>query len=104
MVWAEAQLWETIVKAWFYYGMRRPVPSAWTNPQAVRQSRGEGTALSGASVVVAQDAAEALPAKHFTGPGPDLGACVDEAIAQTLVVAFGVIVLHVTMPKTACLG
>ena len=41
---------------------------------------------------------------HRTGPAPDLGARVDQAIAQALVVAFRVIVLHVTMPKTACLG
>ena len=31
---------------------------------------------------------------HLTGPAPDLGARVDEAIAQALVVAFGVIVLQ----------
>ena len=72
MVWAEAELRETIVKAWFYHGKRRPCPCAWTGPQAVRQSRGEGTALSGVSVVVTQDAAGALPTMHLTGPAPDL--------------------------------
>jgi hypothetical protein len=30
---------------------------------------------------------------HFTGPAPNLGARVDEAITQALVVAFRVIVL-----------
>ena len=46
------------------------------------------------SVVVAQDVPEAFPAMHFTGPAPDLGARVDEAIAEALVVAFGVMVVH----------
>jgi hypothetical protein len=54
----------------------------------------EGTALSGASVVVAQDAAEAFPARHLTGPGPDLDARVDEAIAQALVIPLAVIMLQ----------
>jgi hypothetical protein len=94
MVWAEAELRETIVKAWSYHGKRRLCPSAQIGLQAVRQSRSEGTALSGVSVVVAYDAAEALPAMHFTGPAPDLTTRVDEAIAQTLVVAFRVIVLQ----------
>ncbi len=31
---------------------------------------------------------------HLTGPAPDLGTRVDQAIAQALVVAFGVIVLQ----------
>jgi hypothetical protein len=61
-------------------------------------------ALSSGSVVIAQDAPEALPTMHFAGAALDLRARVDQAIAQALVVAFRVIVLHVTMPKTACLG
>ena len=31
---------------------------------------------------------------HLTGPAPDLGARVDEAIAEALVVAFRVMVVH----------
>jgi hypothetical protein len=72
MIWAEAELRETIVKAWSYHGKRRPWPSALTGPQAVRQCRGEGTALSGVSVVIAQNAAEALPTMHRTAPASDL--------------------------------
>src|SRR5450432_4923100 len=49
-------------------------------------------ALGSGSGVVAQDAAEALPTVHRTGPAPDLSARVDQAIAQALVVAFRVIV------------
>jgi hypothetical protein len=73
---------ETIVKAWSYHGKRRPCHSALTGPQAVRQSRGEGTALSGVSVVVTQDAAEALPTLPFADETPDLSARVDEAIGS----------------------
>ena len=39
-------------------------------------------ALSGGSVLVAQDAPEALPTVHHTGPAPDLGARVDPALAE----------------------
>jgi hypothetical protein len=79
-VWAEAELRETIVKAWSHHGKRRPRPSAYTGPQAVRQFRGEGTALSGVSVVVAEDAAEALPTMQFTSPALDRAARVEAAI------------------------
>ena len=42
---------------------------------------------------------------HLTGPAPDLGARVDEAIAQALVMAFGVIVLQeLVRPENAILA
>jgi hypothetical protein len=44
-------------------------------------------ALSGLSVVVAQDAAEALPTMHLTGPVPDLAARVAEAIGSPTTMA-----------------
>jgi hypothetical protein len=44
---------------------------------AVRQSRGEGTALSGGSEVVTQDAPEAFPTLPFADETPELGARVD---------------------------
>ena len=72
MIWADAARGKAVVRAWSYHGKRQPCPSAWTGAQAVRQSRVEGTALSGASVVVAQDAAEALSTMHRAAPAPDL--------------------------------
>jgi hypothetical protein len=44
-------------------------------------------ALSSGSVVIAQDAPEALPTMHFAGVTPDLGTRVDQAIAEALVMA-----------------
>jgi hypothetical protein len=38
----------------------------------IRQACRDGTALSGVSVIVTQDAPEALPTMHFTGPAPAL--------------------------------
>jgi hypothetical protein len=52
------------------------------------------TPLSRRSVVVAQQAAEALPTLHCAGVPADLGARVDQAIAKALVIAFRVVMLQ----------
>jgi hypothetical protein len=53
-----------------------------TKAQVIRQAYREGTALSGGSAVVTQDAPEAFPTMHFADGTPDLGARVDEAIGS----------------------
>jgi hypothetical protein len=93
MVWAEAVLRGNGREIWPYPG-KRGAGLRLDRSRVIRQVCREGTALSGLPVVVAQDPAEPFPAMHLTGPAPDLGARVDEAIAQALVIPLAVIMLQ----------
>jgi hypothetical protein len=82
MVWAEAELRGTCPEGLVLPQQATTRPFGQDRSRVIRQACREGTALSGASVVVAQDAAEAFPTLPFADETPELGARVDEAIGS----------------------
>jgi hypothetical protein len=77
-MWGKGMIWaEAVPRGNHRKGLVLPRQAA-TRPfrldrsRVIRQACREGTALSGVSVVVAQDAAEALPTMHRAAPAADL--------------------------------
>src|SRR5476651_97718 len=104
MIGAEAVLRRNRLQGMILPRQAVPRPFGVDRSPAARQSGDESTALSGGSVVIAQDAAEALPTMHRTGPAPDLDTCVDQAIAEALTSCCWRLLQPVRMARRSCHG